>query len=455
MKQNQRNIVHIMAKSRLKSDIFYYEVEIFKNMYQQHNLWNIIFYKWSEFTDEEFIQDMQDSWVILISYTTKKSLLEQLKKIQKYSTTIFVNTTSELLISMSNSIKKELWQKISWNPKMFRDKFLQRKLLQQNGGTNGIRFICATLKELKYEEIKKEVWIPCILKPTNGLQSSWVVKINNKKDFTDYKYHFHNFHENCHNRWFESSMIIAEEFIDGKLYSIDYFVDENANCIISQPVLVETWKDLNIDDYFNACMHASQKVEREVDRVLLEKFIRECVQATDIKNTFVHHEFKVTEKWDFKTIEFNGRIWWWRVELMKESYNINLYNYILGKKQKKSQLENNFIKINIYSPTKGILTSYNEELLQRVKHKRSVYEVEYHRNMLGKNVWLTKDGFTKIITIKMKHPDIKIIEKDMNYIKRHYESFLRVEDETKFTEVITYIRTLGYNFSPRWKKKNI
>ena len=42
----------------------------------------------------------------------------------------------------------------------------------------------------------------------------------------------------------------------------------------------------------------------------------------------------------------------------------------------------------------------------------------------------------------MKHADIKIIEKDLKYIKRHYETFLRVEDESTFTEVITYIRTL-------------
>ncbi|MGB2111365.1 MAG: hypothetical protein ACPHY8_06150 [Patescibacteria group bacterium] len=59
---------------------------------------------------------------------------------------------------------------------------------------------------------------------------------------------------------------------------------------------VETGKDLQIDDYFNACMHASQKVEREVDRQTLETFIRDCVEITGIKNTFVHHEFKITQK---------------------------------------------------------------------------------------------------------------------------------------------------------------
>ncbi|MGB2111364.1 MAG: hypothetical protein ACPHY8_06145 [Patescibacteria group bacterium] len=40
---------------------------------------------------------------------------------------------------------------------MFRDKFLQRKLLQKNGGTNGIRFVSGKLKDLKYEDIVKNV----------------------------------------------------------------------------------------------------------------------------------------------------------------------------------------------------------------------------------------------------------------------------------------------------------
>jgi hypothetical protein len=71
---------------------------------------------------------------------------------------------------------------------------------------------------------------------------------------------------------------------------------------------VETGKDIDINDYCNVCMHVSEKVEREVDQKLLKKFIRECVEVTEIKNTFIHHEFKITPEGNFKTIEFNGRI---------------------------------------------------------------------------------------------------------------------------------------------------
>jgi hypothetical protein len=32
------------------------------------------------------------------------------------------------------------------------------------------------------------------------------------------------------------------------------------------------------------------------------------VKATGIKSTFVHHEFKINNNGEFKTIELNGRI---------------------------------------------------------------------------------------------------------------------------------------------------
>jgi biotin carboxylase len=109
---------------------------------------------------------------------------------------------------------------------MFRDKYIQRKLLQKDGGENGIKFVTGSMKELDYDKISEVVGIPFILKPTNGLQSSGVVKIDNIQDFSEYKYHFIQFHENCQNRGFASDIIIAEEFIDGKMYSIDYFVNQ-------------------------------------------------------------------------------------------------------------------------------------------------------------------------------------------------------------------------------------
>lgn len=442
-----------MNKSRFKWTGFYYEIDIYSKLYKKHNVKNVIFYKWTQYKDKEFLEELEEKWVLIVSYTSQKNLIKKVKDFQENWELLYINTTAELLINLSNRVKKEIGQTVSKHPKMFRDKYIQRKLLQDNWGKNGIKFFTWTIKELDYDILKEKVWIPFILKPTNGLQSSWVVKINNQQDFSDYTYHYIQFHENCHNRWFESDVIIAEEFIDGKMYSIDYFVSQQWDVIISKPIGVEMWVDLWIDDYFNAIIHASHDIEKQVDQKALTKFVRECVEATKIRNTYIHHEFKITSKWEFKTIEMNGRIWGSRVELMIEAYDINLYEFILWISQEEKQLVKNFIKVNVYAHQRGVLAWINQELIQKIKIKKSSSKITASHKKIWQVTGLTKDGFTSIIVIKLKHKNYTTIKKDLQYVKKHYKEFLYLDDESKFIEMVNYIKTLWYTLTPVSKKK--
>lgn len=442
-----------MDKSRFKGTGFYYEIDIYEKLYINHGVKNLIFYKGASYKDKEFLAELEEKGVSIVSYTSQKNLITKVKDFQKQWEILYVNTTAELLINTSNRVKKELWQKTSKYPKMFRDKYIQRKLLQDNWGQNGIKFFTWTIKELDFETLEEKVGTPFILKPTNGLQSSWVVKINNKQDFSDYTYHYIQFHENCHNRWFESDIIIAEEFIDGRMYSIDYFVSQEWEITMSKPIWVEMWVDLWIDDYFNAIIHASHDIEKQVDNKTLSKFVDDCVDATKICNTYIHHEFKITSKWEFKTIEMNGRIWGSRVEHMLEAYDMNLYEFILWLSQKNKTLVKNYIKVNIYAHQRGILAWINQELIQKVKIKKSTWKISVSHKTIWSVTGLTKDWFTRVIVIKLKHKNYTTIKKDLNYIKKHYKEFLYLDDESKFIEMVNYIKTLWYTLTPATKKK--
>jgi PIN domain nuclease of toxin-antitoxin system len=237
------------------------------------------------------------------------------------------------------------------------------------------------------------------------------------------------------------------------MYSIDYFVNQEWKIFISKPIWVEMWVDLWIDDYFNAVIHASHDIEKQVNANKLKAFVESCVRATNICNTYIHHEFKITSKWEYKTIEMNGRIWGSRVEHMLEAYGLNLYEYILWKAQKHTELIQNFIKINVYAHQRGILTGINHELIQKLKMKKSTNRISVWHKHVGKVTWLTKDWFTRIIVIKLRHKNIKIIKKDLQYIKKHYKHFLQLEDESKFIEMVNYIKTLWYTLVPTTKKK--
>ncbi|MGB2110558.1 MAG: ATP-grasp domain-containing protein [Patescibacteria group bacterium] len=61
----------------------------------------------------------------------------------------------------------------------------------------------------------------------------------------------------------DTNELIVEEFIDGQLYSIDYFVDQNGDTFISKPVKVKLGIDIDVQDYCNIARIVSEKTEGE------------------------------------------------------------------------------------------------------------------------------------------------------------------------------------------------
>jgi len=91
-------------------------------------------------------------------------------------------------------------------------------------------------------------------------------------------------------------MLIVEEFIDGKMYSVDYYVDFDGNVLMSKPVKVKLGIDVGIDDYCNIARICTEKTQDEFKGKRLKTFVNSTVKATGIRNTFVHHEIKINSK---------------------------------------------------------------------------------------------------------------------------------------------------------------
>jgi hypothetical protein len=68
-------------------------------------------------------------------------------------------------------------------------------------------------------------------------------------------------------------------------------------------------------------------------------------------------------------------------------------------------------------------------------------------------VGLTKDGFIKVITIKLKSENLDEIHRDMKYIKRNYKNFLYIEEESKFISIMNVVKTFTYTITPKRSKK--
>lgn len=417
-----------MTKARMESEAFSAELDAIEDLSEKYWIKNVIFYKWDVIKFDVLISKLEKFHILCKNYSNKEDLKEQVLEFSKDSEIIFISTSLELLVNTVNEVKLALWRPMSDNPDIFRNKFLQRELIQEHNPDLGIKFIKWTPEELDINVIEEKVWYPFIIKPVDWVQSSWVAKINNKKEFNNYLETYNDFHDRLKSRWVDSKELIVEEFINWKLYSIDYFVSCDNEIRISKPVKVRLWIDVKVDDYCNIARIATEKTEGEFKGKRLKTFINATVKATWIRNTFVHHEFKINSKWELKTIELNGRIGWWRMELMKRAYDFNLFELLVNPDVKPWVLKESNIAVNIYATKRWILTWFNSKVLDRIEARETVFEIKCDESAIWKEIWLTKDWFIKVWVIKLKNKDYSLLAKDFSYIKSKYNELLDIEE---------------------------
>ena len=412
----------------MKSDAFTAEIDAIEELSLKYWIKNVIYYKWDVIEYKDLIKKLEKDWILLYNYSNKEDLKKQILKFHKKYEVIFVSTPMELLVNTVHEIKELLGRPVSDTPDVFRDKFLQRELIQEHNPELWIKFLKWEPDELNIKEIEEKVGYPFIIKPIDWLQSSWVAKINKKNEFTEYIKDYKVFHDRLKNRWVDNKILIVEEFIDGKLYSVDYYVSAEWDIVVSKPVKVKLGIDVWVEDYCNIARIATEKTANDFRWKRLKTFINSTVKATWVKNIFIHHEFKINSKWEFKTIELNGRIGWGRLNLLKRTYWINMYEFLVKHDIKVWKLKENNIYLNIYATKRGTLKSFNKKLLEKIKKRKTVKLIETEDSFIDKEVWLTKDWFVKLGWIKLASKSYKDIRKDYLYIKWKYADLIDIDE---------------------------
>ncbi len=424
-------IIHLMTKSRMRSQAFKADIDAMEELSEKYGVKSIIFYKWDEIDYIDMISKLEKFGIFTKNYANRDDLLEKVADFTEDYEIIFVYTAMELLIKIANRVKEKLWQIISEERNIFRDKSLQRQLIADNNPELGIKFLKWEPENLDIKEIEEKIGYPFIIKPVDWVQSSWVQKIEKRADFKKYMSNYEAFHEKLKARWVDSKELIVEEFLDGNLYTLDYYVDKDWYVYNSKPAREILWIDFWIPDYCVVARMSSLDIELQLKWIRLKTFINSTVKACGIKNTFVHHEFKYTSKKKLKTIELNGRLWWGRVALMKKAYDINLFEMIINPNLKAGKIKENSIVFIIHAPKRWILKAFNNKTLANINRRESVYSIKLDESKLGKETWLTKDWFTKLWEIKLANTDYNQIFKDYNYIKSKYKNILIIESKEK------------------------
>ena len=204
------------------------------------------------------------------------------------------------------------------------DKYMMRKRFKIYDPAITPKF--TLIKENTKEErarIAKKIGFPMIIKPTNLAASLFVSICYHEEDLVKTLQttlrKINKAYEND-NR-LEEPKLIAEEYMDGDMYSIDSYVNEYGEVVHCPLVKVITGKKIGHDDFYNYLQITPPLFKRStVDKA--EITATKGIHALGLRNTITHTELmKIDDEW--KVIEIGARMGGFRHVLHSLTCNIN------------------------------------------------------------------------------------------------------------------------------------
>ncbi len=191
----------------------------------------------------------------------------------------------------------------------------------------------------------------------------------------------------------EEPKIIAEQFMDGDMYSIDSYVDSRGHVYHCPLVRVKTGRDIGHKDFFGYTQTTPTALKREtVERaqVVAEK----AVHALGLRSCSAHTELmKIDNEW--KVIEVGPRIGGARDIIYALSCNIpHSLNDILIRMPKKPQLPkkcNGYATyLKWFAAKEGIITELKG--IKKIEQLESFHKIKVNKKVGDKSVFASHGG---------------------------------------------------------------
>lgn len=399
--------------------------EIFKDIQIKHNIILYICYQSHSWKLKK------NKYQTTIAYNSSNQIIEYIKKNYQINEVI-ITTFSESLVELCHNLKKILWQSYTKDYNIFLDKNKQR-LSTKEYSDIGVQCYTLWFKDTLIPENIKHLSYPLIIKPVAWVGSRWVQKI---RDFSELKNAIEIIKDTLIILWeknLHNKKIIIEEYIDGDQYVFNYFVNNKGNYTLSIPTKVLTLQDININDFWNWIRIITPHIYNEIDNKKLSNNISKTIQWWKIKNTYISHNIKITPQWDYKTVEINWRIGWYRLEMNWLTAKYNLFEASIYNSDNETNnthhidINKSIAIISIWPVSNGILQSFNDDTVSQIKSLKSFWRVSLHKKYIDKIIWLSHQWYSPVWTIVLLNQDYNIFIQDLNVIKDLYISIVNIK----------------------------
>lgn len=301
------------------------------------------------------------------------------------------------------------------------DKYEMRKRFKLYDPKHTPRFTLvknATVAEQK--RVIEKVKFPMVIKPTNLATSVLVTVCYHKEelDVTLKKAFRKISHLYEKNNRIETPRIIAEEYMEGDMYSIDSYVNSRGQVYHCPVVKVTTGKNVGHDDFYNYIRITPTGLKPE--SVLKAQERAEIgIHALGLRSVTTHTELlRVDGEW--KIIEIGPRVGGFREILHKLSCDIDHYlNDVLIRIPKKpiipKKCQGFSAVLRFYPDKEGTITKISG--IKKVQTVDSFHEIDINLRV-GKRAYYSKNGGKGVFDLTLYNPDRSKLLADIRRVEQ-------------------------------------
>lgn len=257
------------------------------------------------------------------------------------------------------------------------------------------------------KRIAEKIGFPMVIKPTNLSQSMLVSICYHEEEL---KQTLTNTNKKINKVYKESGrgeppQIIAEEYMEGDMYSIDSYVNSRGKVYHCPAVKVITGKNIGHDDFYNY-MHITPTTLKKSSVEKAEERVEAAVHALGLRSTTVHAELmKIDDEW--RIIEVGPRVGGFRDKLYNLSCDINhTMNDILIRVAKRPMIPKKCkgfaATIKWFPKTEGTITELKG--IKKIKDLKSFHSISI-RKKVGDRTRFAKNGGLSVFSVTLYNKD--------------------------------------------------
>lgn len=301
------------------------------------------------------------------------------------------------------------------------DKYEMRKRMRIYDAKNTPKF--TKVKENSKKErvrIAQKVGFPMVVKPTN-LQESMLVTICYHEEELDKV--LKNIYKKLNNEYAklnrtQTPTIIAEEFMEGDMYSIDSYVNSRGKVFHCPLVRVKTGKNIGRDDFYNYLQMTPTALKKEsVEKA--QKAAETAIHALGLRSVTAHIELmKMDDVW--KLIEVGPRVGGFRDLIHELSCDIDhSLNDVLIRVPKTpiipKKCKGFAAAMKWFAPTEGVISEMKG--IKKIEQLDSFHSIAMNKK-IGDRALFSKNGGKSIFNLFLYNADRALLLADIRRIEQ-------------------------------------